>query len=372
MRKTSLTLLTFMLLALVATSASAQAVFYPDHLGELNMGEVLFRTPKRDSIQFRNTGNEELVIHKVESSCGCLSVRVKPGAHIPAKTNNKGWIVVEYDGQILGQFERYIKVFANDQKEPHYIYFRGRVVQELLGSPEDFPYNLGNVRMDKDRLDFGIVHFGDTIQRKLKVYNSSMTPYRPSMHHLPNYLKAKSEPAIIPSERSGVVTITLDTRKLPSLGLKQDAFFLAGYSESVNTDGRIDCQVVMTQDFSALTPAQRAQAPKMELSTDSVRFGEMGKKKKLEQYVIIKNTGLTDLKLYSVNKLGTAFSSLAMSAMEIKPGKKIKMVLTLTADDAAKQKDGELNSRILLLTNDPENAAKYIEVSVSTKQPVVP
>lgn len=361
----TMTLRQFILLTLLplvgAGGTKAQSVFYPDHLGELNMGEVLYDTPKKDSIQFRNTGNQTLVIHRIEPSCGCLKAYLSPDAAIePDK--GRGWIVVEYDGKQLGTFERHVKVWANDQKEPHVIYFRGRVVQELIGSAEDYPYNLGNVRMDRDHLDFGIVHKGDSVSLQLKVFNASMSPYRPSFHQLPAYLSAKSKPVVIASERSGVVTITLDSNRLPNLGLNQDAFFLAGYSESVQLNGRINSTAVLAQDFSSLTPEERANAPRLTLQADTITFGPFDKKKQIKKQVVLTNTGKSDLKIYSVDRSNSLLTSLSMKERTIRPGKKVKMLLTLTPEDIARAATHE--SSILLMTNDPDHAAQYIYIRV--------
>lgn len=356
--------LAILLTVLATLSSKGQSVFYPDHLGELSMGEVLYQKPKKDSIQFRNTGNKELVIRRVESSCGCLSVRVNPkSGRIPTKVNNRGWIVVEYDGKLLGQFERYVKVYANDQPEPHYIYFRGRVVQQLMGSPEDFPHDLGNVRMSTDRLDFGTIEKGQTVERQLKVFNASMSPYRPAMHHLPDYLTAKATPEVIASERSGIVTITLDSKRLPALGHKSDAFFLAGYSESVQTEGRINTDVILTEDFSHLTADQRRRAPRLSLSADTIVFDEIGKKKKQERIVELTNTGQTDLHIHAIEKEGTLITSLRLPAMVVPAGGSLKMSLFIEKKLLPKNFN-ERECRLLMLTDDPDHAAIYIHATL--------
>lgn len=352
------TLLLFLLV--LSLRAAAQSVFYPDHLGELTMGEVLYRTPRRDSLQFRNTGNQELVIHRIESSCGCLDAHITPASgRIPAKVNNHGWVVVEYDGQLLGQFERYVKVYANDQPEPHIIYFRGRVVQQLMGSPQDFPYDLGTVRMSTDSLDFGTLHKGQTATHELRVFNASMSPYRPALHHLPPYLTAEAQPEVIASERSGTVRLTLHADRLPALGLKRDAFFLAGYSESVQTNGRINSAVILTPDYSRLTPAQLAVAPRLTLPTDSVTFDLQSTKKKQVRTLTLTNTGAETLRIHSIEQLTPLASTLQLSATEILPGKTAKLTLTLLRPDLHAG-----TSRILLLTNDPLHAAAYLHVGI--------
>lgn len=353
-------LLLFLLVAPVVTRA--QAVFYPDHLGELNMGEVEYRRPRRDSLQFRNTGNRELIISRIESSCGCLDAHITPASgRIPAKMNNRGWVVVEYDGQLLGQFERYVKVYANDQKEPHIVYFRGRVVKEILGSPTDFPIDLGTVRMNGSLLDFGFVAKGERPQRQLRVFNASKSPYRPALHHLPPYLTAESQPEVIASERTGTITLTLHTDRLPALGLRRDAFFLAGYSESVQTEGRVNSTVVLTPDFSHLTSQQRAAAPRLTLSADSISFDEMGKKKKQVRTVEFTNTGREPLRIYSLEQLTPLVTTLALSAQEIAPAAKARLTLTITR--AAAPAAG--TAQILLLTNDPQQPARYITVRLN-------
>tara|TARA_B100001059_G_scaffold165369_1_gene164967 strand:+ start:130 stop:513 length:384 start_codon:yes stop_codon:yes gene_type:complete len=61
---------------------------------------------------FKNIGNEELIITNVQSSCGC-TIPKKPDA--PIGPGKSGEIIVRYDTKRVGPFRKTIKVYTNQK-----------------------------------------------------------------------------------------------------------------------------------------------------------------------------------------------------------------------------------------------------------------
>lgn len=61
---------------------------------------------------FKNTGNADLIITNVNSSCGCTIPKKPEGPIAPGKTNE---IVVRYDTKRVGPFRKTITVTTNQE-----------------------------------------------------------------------------------------------------------------------------------------------------------------------------------------------------------------------------------------------------------------
>jgi hypothetical protein len=61
---------------------------------------------------FKNIGNEELIITNVQSSCGC-TIPKKPVA--PIGPGKSGEIIVRYDTKRVGPFRKTIRVYTNQK-----------------------------------------------------------------------------------------------------------------------------------------------------------------------------------------------------------------------------------------------------------------
>lgn len=98
--------------------------------------------------------------------------------------------------------------------------------------------------------------------------------------HLPNYLKADVAPTKLKPGHAGVITLTLDSRSLPEMGLNQTSVFLGGFpGDKVSVDKEITISAVLLPNFEKLSAHQLAIAPKIELSEMEVNLPPFGKKK---------------------------------------------------------------------------------------------
>ena len=84
-------------------------------------------TPKVKAVfHFKNTGKKPLVIHNVQTSCGCTTVDYP---HHPIKPGIQDSLVVTYDSRRSsgGKFKKSIAVYSNGKPECTYIYIEGSV-----------------------------------------------------------------------------------------------------------------------------------------------------------------------------------------------------------------------------------------------------
>ena len=213
------------LLASTTLGVVAQPRFVPD-TDIKKVGEVAFQMPRKFSIGFTNKGDKPLLIQEVKASCGCLDV-LYPQAPIAAGA--RGEITLTFDAKLLGTFYKELEVRTNASDEPKYIGIQGSVVTEIQDFSDEFPFDLGGVRLETNTIEFEDVSLGDKPTAELRVLNTDRTAYRPELMHLPPYLTAECEPKDIPAGKIGTIRLTLDSEKLSQLGLSQTSIYLSRY-----------------------------------------------------------------------------------------------------------------------------------------------
>ena len=165
----------------------------------------------------------------------------------------------------------------------------------------DVPIDLGNVRLQSNYVEFDDVNKGDNPTMEIAVANLERTAYRPILMHLPPYLTAESVPADIPGGRTGVIRLTLNSRKLPQMGLNQTSVYLARYvGDKVSETNEIFVNAVLLPDFSRLTEQQKNNPPELQIETNEIDLGQMGMKEKLSQTIVLRNVGKSRLRFRQV------------------------------------------------------------------------
>lgn len=81
----------------------------------VDYGEVPYGGDGTRTFTFTNTGDELLIIKKVDSSCQCIELTEPDGPIAPGKTDT---IKVTYDTKRVGPIRKIITVYSNAEKKP--------------------------------------------------------------------------------------------------------------------------------------------------------------------------------------------------------------------------------------------------------------
>ena len=73
---------------------------------------------------------------------------------------DKGIITVEFDAKALGHFDKSVAIYSNAQPDLAYLNFTGEVVREIKDFTKTYPYLIGQIRIDKNEIDFPDTHRG--------------------------------------------------------------------------------------------------------------------------------------------------------------------------------------------------------------------
>ena len=303
--------------AAVALTAAAQPRFSSNKETH-NFGQIEWKHPASAQYVITNTGDQPLVLTEVDPSCACSVVQ---WTQTPIAPGDKGIITVEFDAKALGHFDKSIAVYSNAQPDLAYLHFTGEVVREIKDFTKTYPYLIGQIRIDKNEIDFPDTHRGAKPVIRIGVVNLSDRSYEPVLMHLPSYLDMKVEPSVLQKGERGLITLTLNTEKLTDLGLTQASVYLSRFTgDKVSDENEIPLSAILLPDFSGMTDTDRANAPVIRLSeTDIDLSALLAKKNKVKHDIQLTNTGRSPLQISKLQVFNPALG-VSLKKSVLQPG----------------------------------------------------
>ena len=334
-------------LAAVALTAAAQPRF-TSNTEMHNFGQIEWKHPVSVQYTITNTGDQPLVLTEVEPDCACS---VAQWTKTPIAPGEKGMVNVTFDAEALGHFHKSVAIYSN--AEPHLVYlkFSGEVVQEIKDYTKTHPYLIGQIRIDKNNLDFPDVQPGDKPVIHIGVVNLSDRSYEPVLMHLPPYLQMEVKPNVLQKGEKGVITLTLDSEKLTDLGLTQTSVYLARFAgDKVGDENEIPVSAILLPDFSGMTVTEKTNAPSIQLSTKDVDMSAvLAKKSKARQDIILTNTGRSPLQIRKLQVFHPAVG-VSLKKSLLQPGESTRLRVNVVKKNIGKKRR---HLRLLMITNDP-------------------
>lgn len=350
-RKTILTIL----LAASTLGVSAQRITAKHTL--IDCGSVLYEQPVTAKFELSNKGSD-LIIDTVRTSCGCVVADYPKGV---ISKGNSFTVEVTFDSRQLGHFYKEAAIYSNASDKPFYLTMRGVVVDHLTDFTGVYDFTLGNVRADKNNIEFDDVNLGEMPSQKIHIINSGSESVSPVVMHLPDYLTASVSPTTIAPGHGGVATITLNSNKLRSYGLTQSSIYLGMYpGDKVDDAKEISVSAVLLPEFRNMSETQLANAPVIKLSTETLDLGSFGDKDQLSGTITIENQGRSRLNISSMQMFTTGMK-IRLNKSRLNPGESAKMKITVYKKQL---KNARSKPRVLMITNDPNKSKVVIHVNV--------
>ena len=347
----------WMLSALLALPASAQKITTQHEV--VDCGQVVFRKPVTAEFVLKNDGHKPLVINNVLKSCGCTEVDY-PKTGIAA--GESFVIKAVYDAKQMGTFTKQVCLYTNADEEPFILSMRGKVVGSVVDFAGPYDEMLGAIKSDAQEVEFDDVNRGDRPVQRIHIFNPTDELLEPVVMHLPSYLHAFVSPSKVAPRHSAEISFVLDSKKLRDLGLNQTSVYLGERpGDRIAPEKEIVVSAVLLPGFENMTPAKKALAPKMEMSTTDLNLGSFNGKKKLKGEILITNKGKSELDIRSM-QMFTMGLQVNLKKSKILPGETVKMKVTAVAADLKKSR--VRHPRILMITNDPDHAKVVVKINV--------
>lgn len=334
-------------LAAVALAAVAQPRF-TSNTEMHSFGQIEWKHPVTVQYTITNTGDQPLVLTEVEPDCACS---VAQWTQNPIAPGAKGTVNVTFDAKALGHFQKSVAIYSN--AEPHLVYlkFNGEVVREIKDFTRTHPYLIGQIRIDKNSLDFPDIQHGEHPVIYIGVVNLSDRPYEPVLMHLPSYMEMEAKPNVLQKGEKGIITLTLNSEKLTDLGLTQASVYLSRFGgDKVGEENEIPISAILLPDFSGMTDAEKANAPSISLSTKDIDLSSiLAKKSKARKDITITNTGRVPLQISKLQVFHPAVGANLKKSI-LQPGESTRLRVTLEKKNIGKKRR---HLRLLMITNDP-------------------
>ena len=344
------------IIAAAPLTASAQHLTATQQV--IDLGQILYRQPTTVNFTLQNDSREHVYIDKVKTSCGCATV------DYPKKGIKKGetfTLTATYDAKQLGHFEKLVGVYMRGVSEPLLLRMKGVVVSGDSNFTGEYTCAIGNLKTDKDYIEFDDVNRGDKPIQELRIFNSTSETIEPVLMHLPDYMTATITPKKIAPGRSGVARIVLDSRKMNDFGLVQTSIYLGSFpGDKVSDEKELPVSTVLLPEYQNLTNEERMQAPIMQIYPQKLKLGSFNGKSKKKGEVVIRNVGKSTLDIRSL-QLFTPGLKVSLGNKKIPAGGATKIKVTAFRDELKKAKG---KPRFLMITNDPEFQKVTIQVEV--------
>lgn len=319
----------------------------------------------RVSCEFILTNNTEapIVISKVTASCGCTTPNwtrepIEPGAtgKITAAYNPKGR---------PGGFSKTVTVHTSASNKPYMLRIKGTVgkgaeskeaaeATARANAKAAYTQRMGTLLLKKnDGLSFGQVTPDAKPGIELEVFNDSQVPFTLNLNGLPAYLKASANPASIPAQTAGVLKFELDA-SAAGYGNHEGSFNLNWN----NAYHKLSYSALVADDFSGMSPEEKATAPRLNTSVNKINFGDLSKGK--TRVLKFSNSGKSDLNIKMIQS-SDPLVKVSTASLVVKPNEIKEIKVTL---DAKKGLSG-FQSTLTVFSDDPANAMKTISVTTT-------
>ncbi len=324
---------------------------------ECELGEIMWKKPVTVTYTVINKGNKPLLIDSVEVSCDCMD---PVWTRKPIQPKGFGTVSATFNANMLGHFQKSVAVYSNASDGPIYLSMNGVVHSEITDYSKEYPVQIGSFYLDKNSVEFPDVNRGDEPVAEINIVNASDKEYTPVLMHLPSYLEAESVPGVLAPRQAGKIKLTLHSSGLSDLGLTHTSVYLSRFpGDKVGEENEITIMAVLLPDFSKLTAAQRALAPKVKLSASELDLN-LGTKKKVSGVITLTNYGRSKLEIQAIQVTASTIN-VSMSKHTLAPGESMKVKVTAVAEFAKKRRQ---TPRVMIITNDPNQPKTEIKVRV--------
>jgi hypothetical protein len=240
------------------------------------------------------------VIQQVTASCGCTTPQwtkqpVAPGAQ------GKIRVIFTATGR-PGIFTKTITVANNSDENPVQLTIRGEVTPKPLSQSQAFPVGIGSVRLKSSLIPMGNIRKGETKSVVVPVFNSSDKSITLSLGPLPRHITVAVQQLQLAPGKTALLKLNYNSSLVNDWGFRNDRIALVVKDAAASKENVLTVSGFISENFSKLTPAQKASASVALLLTKKIALGKAKSNGRLTGGFELLNTGKTPLvirKLFS-------------------------------------------------------------------------
>lgn len=304
--------------------------------------------------EFINTGGSDLIIQNVSASCGCTAPSwtrepIAPGA--------KGYVAATYNpAGRPGSFRKYVTVISNSNPGSARLTITGEVEPKPRTIEDDYHYAMGPMRLKSNHLAFGNLKNTATAEKQLEVINNSDENVLVAFERVPKHITIKMEPSVLKPKEKGLIVATYNAPMRNDWGFVIDRMTL----DINGTADRAYSLVVsanIEEDFSALSAAELANAPVLNVDDPEFQFGKINQGEKVEHTYVLTNSGKSDLRIRKVSA-SCGCTAVQPDKTVVPPGESVNIKTVFNSAG----KVGNQNKTVTIITNDPKKSKMILWV----------
>lgn len=307
------------------------------------------------TFEFTNKGASPLILNSVNASCGCTTPEwtrepVAPGA--------RGIIKVSYNpANRPGAFSKTVSVQSNAENPLVILTISGTVEERPKTIAELYPREIGSLRAKMNHISFPAIKNNEVKTEVLELVNDGDKAVATGIKNAPSHLKVTIDPQTIPAKGKGLMTVVFDAKAANTYGFVTNRIYLTldgvnDYNFSVGVSTNIE------EDFSALNPAELANAPVVAFNTLSTDFGDIAQGVKSEFTFEMTNKGKSNLIIRNVRS-SCGCTAVSPSKTVVGPGEKVPVKVVFDSTG----KKGRQSKTVTVITNDPKNPTTTLRIS---------
>ncbi len=305
--------------------------------------------------KFRNTGSEPLVIQRVVSSCGCTT---PTWSKEPITPGGEGFIRVAYNPRNRpNKFSKTITVYSNASSGPVMLRIMGFVEPRPKTVKDIYPYEIEGLRLKTNHIAFTRTYKDQKKVRKDEIINTTDHDISIEFTRVPAHLTVKAVPSVLKPNQKGYIEVTYDASKKNDWGFVIDRIYMKINGKELPSS-RLVVSASIEENFSKLTPEEKAKAPHITFKEKSYDFGKAPQRSEVEHEFVFTNTGKSDL---IIHKVRSSCGCTAVSPKEkvIKPGQS-SSIKAIFHTGAYK---GRQSKSITVITNDPVSPNTMLRIT---------
>lgn len=305
---------------------------------------------------FANTGSEPLVITNVRPSCGCTS---SDYTKEPVTPGGKGFVSATFNPENRpGNFSKSITITTNCNPPTTNLRFTGNVISKPKTIDDEYPRLVGELRLKSNHLALAKVSYSEVKNGELEMVNTTNHDLEVTFRNVPNYIKIQAEPTVLKPGEKGLIKVSYDAKLRNDWGFIMDKVTMAINGNTDQNRNSISVSVTIEEDFSKLTPEQKANAPHIEFETKAHNFESLKQGQNIDFAFKFKNTGKSDLIIRKI-KPSCGCTIVNPTKEVLKPGDAAEFKVNFNSSGKA----GKQNKTITVITNDPLESQVTLRVT---------
>ncbi len=305
--------------------------------------------------KFRNTGDQPLIIQRVVSSCGCTT---PTWSKEPIPPGGEGMIRVAYNPRNRpNAFHKSVTIYTNAQKNPVVLRITGKVIPRPKTVRDLYPYEINGLRLKTNHLAFTRMFKDQKKTIKDEVINTTDKDMTVEFTRVPAFLEIHMEPEVLKPKQKGVIIATYDASKKNDWGFVVDRVWVK-VNGVQSSNARLAVSANIQEDFSKMTPEEKANAPHISFKEKVYDFGKAPQRSTVEHDFVFTNTGKSDLLIHKV-KASCGCTAVSPKEKVIKPGQS-SSIKAIFHTGAYK---GRQSKSITVITNDPSSPTTILRIT---------